>query len=58
MSITIEWTDEEGAYIVRHDGEFIGDFEELLPAAEFALAVAANADAPGPMVELLAVNLN
>lgn len=53
MNITIEWVDEENAYIVYQDGEFIGDFAELLPAAEFALAVSNALGAVG--VEIVAV---
>ena len=56
MNITIEWVEEEGAYIVRQDSEFIGDFTDLLPAAEFALAVAHGF--AGAIVELVAVNPN
>lgn len=52
MVITIEWVDSEGAYIVRQDEQFIGDFQSLLTAAEFALAVADNS---GDTVELVAV---
>ncbi len=50
--ITVEWVDEEGAYIVRQDDEFIGDFEEILPAARFALEVA---EANGERVVLIGV---
>ncbi len=54
MNITIEWTDDDGAYIVRQDGEFIGDFQSLEKAATFALAVCAlNLECSG--VELIAV---
>ena len=56
MNITIEWVNEDGAYIVRQDGEFIGDFEELLPAAEFGLAVVHGY--AGARVELVSVNPN
>lgn len=52
MTITIEWMNDEGAYIVRQDDQFIGDFPELLAAAEFALAVADNS---GDTVELVAI---
>ena len=55
MGITIEWIEEERGYTVRQDGEFIGDYEDLQPAAEFALAVAANA---GMDVVLISVNQN
>ena len=55
MNVTIEWVEKEGAYIVNQNGEFIGDYADLLPAAEFALAVAGNS---GTYVELIAVNPN
>ncbi len=52
MKVTIEWVADESAYIVRQSGQFIGDFEELLPAAEFSLDVANHA---GMLVEIIAV---
>ncbi|KKN24589.1 hypothetical protein LCGC14_0893430 [marine sediment metagenome] len=55
MNVSIEWIEEESAYTVRQNGEFIGDYENLQPAAEFALAVAANA---GVDVVLISVNQN
>jgi len=54
MSITVEWMPDEGAYIVRQDSEFIGDFVDLLPACEFALAVSHGF--AGSYVEIVAVN--
>ncbi len=51
-SITIEWIDDEGAYIVRSDGEFIGDFHALDMAAVFALGCAEHS---GQLVVLIAV---
>ncbi len=40
--ITIEWIEDDYAYIVRQGGEFIGDFMLLLPACSWALAVSGN----------------
>ena len=53
--VTVEWVNEEGAYIVRQNSEFIGDFTELVPACEYALAVAGNFNT---YVEIIAVNPN
>jgi hypothetical protein len=50
--ITIEWSESDGAYIVRMDCEFIGDFESLYCACEYALDCASNS---GHRVVLLAV---
>ncbi len=41
MQITVEWQDE--TYIVRQDGEYIGDYETLEGAATFAIAVSSEA---------------
>ncbi len=43
MSSTVGWVGEEGAFIVRQDDEFIGDFATMEPAVEFALEVSAAA---------------
>lgn len=37
--LTVAWSASEGAYIVRQDDEFIGDFTDLHGALTFALAV-------------------
>ncbi len=37
--IIVTWEEDEGAYIVRQDSNFIGDFEDLHSAISFALAV-------------------
>ncbi len=51
-NITITWESDEGAYIVRQSGEFIGDFVSLEEAGSFAVDVAGNA---GTYVELISV---
>lgn len=48
--ITVGWVVDEGAWIVKQDGEFIGDYETLEEAGQFALAVADN---DGTQVALL-----
>ncbi len=44
MSITVGWVSEEGAFLVEQNEEFIGDFETMEPAVEFALSVSAASD--------------
>ncbi len=42
MDITIEWIEDNAGYDVRQNGEFIGDFFDLVSAAAYALAVSEN----------------
>ena len=49
--ITVEW--EDGTYIVRQEGEFIKDTDDLHEALTFALAVSEHS---GERVEVLSVS--
>ena len=53
--ITVGWIENDNAYDVRQDGDWIGDFETLEKAGLFALAVADNSNT---YVELLQPELD